>query len=143
MAGPRARAFQSFRIGLGVWLSLLLVLVPFLHEHLGTTSTAGWHWHLHLGSVLTDGSDPVDQQLHRDQGPSDGATIGIDALLERPAQEIPANPIAQGLPLYLSLILVLSCGTGKPRASDWSRHSPPRYRHRPGLPPQALAPPRH
>jgi len=143
MAGPRARAHHFLRIGMWVWFALMLAVVPFLHEHLGKTSTAGWHWHLNLGKVLPAGADPVDQQLGSDSGPSDGASIGVDALLDRPAQEIPAGPVAQAIPLYLLLILALLHAASGPLAFDQSYGTPLRYRQRPGFPPRSLAPPRN
>ncbi len=140
MARPRTRAYQWLKIGVGAWLALLLVFAPFLHEHLGSSSVAGWHWHLHLGQTLPVDADPVDQQLSNGSTPGDGATIGIDALLERPAQEIPDTPIA--LPFLLLLVLFLAPAGDKPRARLWPRRPGPRHRHSPGLPPQPLAPPR-
>ncbi|MGK9450924.1 hypothetical protein ACSSZE_06600 [Acidithiobacillus caldus] len=142
MARPRTRAYQWLKISVGAWLALLLMFAPFLHEHLGSSSVAGWHWHLHLGQTLPVDADPVDQQLSNDSTPGDGATIGIDTLLERPAQEIPDTPIAHALPFLLLLVLLLAPAGDKPRALLWPRRPAPRHRHSPGLPPQALAPPR-
>ncbi len=142
MSGLGARASDRLRSSVGVFVALLMLLVPFLHEHQGGSSTTGWHWHLNIGQALPVGADPVDQNLVA-QGPlDDGMAIGIDALLERPAHSIPDNPLPLVLNGYLlALTLVLSVKPVLTVVCWLPRHIA--LRERPGLPPQSLAPPRN
>jgi hypothetical protein len=119
----------------------LLALGPFLHAHLGFSKVTGFHVAGFDGPVTRSSAQvPLasSQASQVELSDAESPAVGVSASLVRFSHDIPC-PDGISLQAVVAIVLITPVLRGFARPTRYLASRP--SRHRPGLPPPALAPP--